>query len=368
MSNKQKFWQFKNETNSDTAELVLYNEIANETWYGDEATPKQFADDLRALEGKNLNLRINSPGGDVFAAHAIYNQLKAYTGTVTAYIDGMAASAATVVTCAADKVIMPENAIFMIHNPMVGYCGYLDEQECADMGNQLKKVKQSIVNVYLKKCNLPENKLKKMMDEETWMTADEALAHGFADALEPEEGNIANSIRDGLVFVNNMSCRLDRFRNQEQLKAVLNHEKRKDDNPMDNNKILSLLNEIKDKLTGSKPEEPQADPAMVERQRMLDLDGLKNGNPTIDKIVDIAKKNGNTAEEIKEYVDAVNEEKPSKDKGIEEIKDLIKDQLNSGAQDIPASITDKATDEAADKAKEVADLVSIMNNLRGEEK
>lgn len=366
MDNNARFWQFRNEADGDTAELLLYNEIASNTWFGDEVTPQQFADDLKALGGKNLTLRINSPGGDVFAAHAIYNQLKAYTGTITAYIDGMAASAATVITCAADKVVMPDNAVFMIHNPTVGYTGWLDEQECSDLGNQLKKVKQSIINVYLKKCNLTASKLKKMMDEETWMCSDEALSYGFADAVEPSEAGFENSIRDGLVFVNNMSCRLDRFRNQKQLRAVLNHEHRKDETPMDNNAIMSLLNEIKDKITGSKPEEPKVDLVAAERQRMLDLDGMRNGNPTVDKIVDIAKKNGNTADEIKEYVDAVNEEKPSKDKGLEEIKDLIKDQMNSGAQNVPASVADPVVDDAAHQATDIANLVSLMKNIRGE--
>ncbi len=351
-----KFWQFRNEANSDEAELLLYDEIASSTWYGDEVTPKQFADDLRAIGGKALKLRINSPGGDVFAAQAIYNQLKAYTGTITAYIDGMAASAATIVTCAADKVIMPDNAIFMIHNPLVGVCGYLNEQDLAGMSKQLEVVKQTIVNAYLKKCGVDEKKLAKMMDEETWMSAEEALNYGFVDEVA-ESGNITNSISNGMLFVNTVSCSLDRFHNQKQLHAVLSG--KKEDKPMNDNAIMTILNEIKEKLSGNK----DIDPVAVERKRMLDLDALKDGTPLVDKIVDIAKEKGNTAEDISEYVNAVKEAKPKKDEGIEEIKNLIKDQVNSGGNQVKATVTDMPKETKTD---DITNLVATMKNLRGE--
>ena len=94
----KKFWNVKNE--DDKAELILYGEISSESWYGDEITPKQFAEDLKSLNDKDLTVRLNSPGGDVFAAHAIYNLLKAYKGSVDVVIDGLAASAATIIMCA----------------------------------------------------------------------------------------------------------------------------------------------------------------------------------------------------------------------------------------------------------------------------
>lgn len=352
-----KFWQFRNEADSDEAELLLYNEIASSTWYGDEVTPKQFADDLKAIGGKALKLRINSPGGDVFAAQAIYNQLKAYTGTITAYIDGMAASAATIVTCAADKVVMPDNAIFMIHNPLVGVCGYLNEQDLSGMKKQLEAVKQTIVNAYLKKCSIDEKKLAKMMNDETWMNAEEALSYGFVDEVAESDTEFTNSIANGMLFVNNVSCSLDRFHNTDQLKAVLNG--KKEAKPMNDNAIMNILNEIKEKLSGNK----DVDLVANERKRMLDLDALKDGSPLVDKIVDIAKEKGNTAEEISEYVNAVKDVKPAKDEGIEEIKALIKDQVNSGGNQVQATVTDVPVDNKAD---DITSLVATMKNLRGE--
>ena len=359
----KKFWQIRNEADSEVAELLLYGEIANETWYGDEVTPKQFADDIRSMEGKPLTLRINSPGGDVFAAQAIYNQLKAYTGNITAYIDGMAASAATIITCAADRVVMPDNAIFMIHNPMVGVCDYLNENQLKDIASQLSTVKQTIINVYLKKCHdVTENKLKKMMDAETWMTAQDAVAYGFADELDSGI-EIENSISNGVMIVNNMACNLQRFHNTKQLEKIIGRHG-KDDENMNENKLMAILQDIKDAVTGKK--EPKVDPVAVERQRMLDLDSLRDGNAVVDQIVDIAKKNGNTAEDIQEYVDAVKAEaaKPSKDKGLNEIKNLIKDQLTSGTNGVAPQNTDQGDDDK--KALEVENLVKAMKNIRGE--
>ena len=96
----KKFWKIKNNADNDeeSAELLLYGTIANETWWGDEVTPKQFADDIRSLGGKDIIVRINSGGGDVFAAQAIYNQLKSYAGNVDVVIDGICASAATIIS------------------------------------------------------------------------------------------------------------------------------------------------------------------------------------------------------------------------------------------------------------------------------
>ena len=368
MKNK-KFWQIRNEADSDSAELLLYGEIANETWYGDEVTPRQFAEDIRSMAGKPLTLRINSPGGDVFAAQAIYNQLKAYEGSITAYIDGMAASAATIITCAADKVIMPDNAIFMIHNPMVGVCSYLNENQLKDIANQLSTVKQTIINVYLKKCtDMAENKLKKMMDNETWMTAQEAMDYGFVDELA-DGVKIENSISNGVVIVNNMTCNLQRFHNPRQLEEIINRHG-KDDKNMNESKLMSLLQDIKDAVTGkNKNSETEPDPVAVERQRMLDLDNLRNGNELINKIVEIAKKNGNTAEEIKEYVDAAKAEaekpaQPAKDKGLEEIKNLIKDQLTSGSNGVAPQNSDGVPKN--NKALEIDNLVKAMQKVRGE--
>ena len=363
------FWQIKNEAEEEEAELVLYGEIANSSWYEDDVTPKQFAEDLKSLGGKDLKLRINSPGGDVFAAQAIYNQLKSYTGNITACIDGMAASAATIITCAADKVVMPSNGIFMIHNPMCIVMGYMDVPKLKKMTDRLTVVKQTIVNVYMKKCkNVSESKLNKLMDAETWMNADEALDYGFVDEVDADE-QVNNFLQGGVAVVNNVSIDMTRFKQPEKLKDIL-QSKPKEDKDMDDEK--TLLDKLRDLLGADNSQQnkkKQPDPVAVERQRMLDLDAMRDGSELVDKIVDIAKKKGNTAEEIREYVDQV-KEAATKDKpqqsGIEEIKNLIKDQLASGADKVGLNPADETNKEADKKAAEVNSLVAAMKNMRGD--
>lgn len=360
------FWQIKNEAEEE-AELILYGEIANSSWYEDDVTPKQFAEDLKALGGKDLKLRINSPGGDVFAAQAIYNQLKSYTGNITACIDGMAASAATIITCAADKVVMPSNGIFMIHNPMCIVIDYMDVPKLKKMTDRLTAVKQTIVNVYMKKCrNVSESKLNKLMDAETWMNADEALDYGFVDEVDADE-QVDNSLQGSVAVVNNISIDMTRFKQPDKLKNIL-QSKPKEDKDMDDEK--TLLDKLRNLLgAANNQQEEKPDPVAAERQRMLDLDAMRDGSEIVDKIVDIAKKKGNTAEEIQEYVDQVKasaKKDSQQQSGIEEIKNLIKDQLASGAGNIDTNPTDKTADDARKMAAEVNDLVTAMKNLRGD--
>ena len=316
-----------------------------------------------------MKLRINSPGGDVFAAQAIYNQLKTYTGNITACIDGMAASAATIITCAADKVVMPRNGIFMIHNPMCIVIDYMDVPKLKKMTDRLTAVKQTIVNVYMKKCkNVAEAKLNKLMDAETWMSADEALAYGFVDEVDTDE-QVENFLQGSVAVVNNVSIDMTRFKQPEKLKDIL-QSKPKEDKDMDDEK--TLLDKLRDLLgadNSQQDKKKQPDPVAVERQRMLDLDAMRDGSELVDKIVDIAKKKGNTAEEIREYVDQV-KESAAKDKpqqsGIEEIKNLIKDQLASGADKVGLNPADETNKEADKKAAEVNSLVAAMKNMRGD--
>ena len=363
------FWQIRNEAGEPEAELLLYGEISSSSWCDDDVTPKRFAEDLKSLGGKDLKLRVNSPGGDVFAAQAIYNQLKSYTGNITACIDGMAASAATIITCAADKVVMPSNGIFMIHNPMCIVVDYMDVPKLKKMTDRLTAVKQTIVNVYMKKCkNVAEAKLNRLMDAETWMGADEALAYGFVDEVAADE-QVNNSLQNGIAVVNNISIDMTRYRRPEKLKDIL-QSKPKEDKDMDDEK--TLLDKLRDLLgvdNSQQDKKPQPDPVAVERKRMLDLDAMRDGSELVDKIVDIAKKKGNTAEEIQEYVDQVKASatKDNQQKsGIEEIKNLIKDQLASGAGNVDTNPTDNPNEDAKNMAADVNNLVAAMKNVRGE--
>ena len=353
----KKFWKIKNNADNDeeSAELLLYGTIANETWWGDEVTPKQFADDIRSLGGKDIIVRINSGGGDVFAAQAIYNQLKSYAGNVDVVIDGICASAATIISCAGKNVSMPNNAIFMIHNPSVGVCDWFTAQDLESMAKQLDKVKQTIVNVYLSRCrNATEKQLKNMMDKETWLTADEALSYGFIDSV----ADVSAEMKD----ISNKIVGIRNFKSSADIRQMAT-DKRKEGVEMQKNDILT---QIKNLLNGGSSEPVnQVDPVMAERERMLALDALNDGSEVVAQMINIAKQNGNTAEEISEYVNAVKTQtaNSSRDKGIAEIKKLVQDNISSGATQIAASPADNTANDIAnqEKQKQFDDVLAAMN-------
>lgn len=361
-----KFWKIKNEADTD-AELLLYGAISDSSWYDDEVTPRLFAKELQSLEGKPLTVRVNSPGGDVFAAHSIYNQLKTYSGHITMRIDGLAASAATIVTCAGDTVIMPRNALYMIHNPATFACGNAEDMRTA--AGVLDTVRQTIVNVYQKRTGeqLTTDELVKMMDDETWLTAEDALVYGFVDQID-EQSKVTNQVKDGLWIVNSVSCELGKFRHADKVKELLN---RKDGmNKMgENTGMNELLSKIKDLLNGgtAKPIDaapvPEEDAVQKERARLLALDALDDRtNVAVTKIVNMAKDNGSTAEDVQPYIDAVKESVQTQNVA-DEICKLIKDHLTSGASSVAPSALPQ--DDATKRRSEIDEVVALANRNRG---
>lgn len=181
---KRKFWNWiRNEDESAPdmeRTLFLNGMISDETWYGDEVTPQLFKDELNAGSG-NVTVWINSPGGDVFAAAQIYNMLRDYKGNVTVNIDGVAASAASVIAMAGNTVCMSPVAMMMIHNPATLAAGEAKDMQKAIA--MLNEVKESILNAYEFKTGLSRAKLSHMMDDETWFNAKKAVELGFADKI-----------------------------------------------------------------------------------------------------------------------------------------------------------------------------------------
>lgn len=182
----KKFWNWKSRTvtNEETQEqiqertLFLNGTIAEESWFDDDVTPQLFKDELMSGSG-NITVWINSPGGDCVAAAQIYNMLMDYHGDVTVKIDGIAASAASVIAMAGTKVLMSPTALMMIHNPLTVAIG--DSEEMQKAIDMLSEVKESIINAYEIKTGLSRAKLSHLMDAETWMDANKAVELGFAD-------------------------------------------------------------------------------------------------------------------------------------------------------------------------------------------
>ncbi|WP_010651592.1 head maturation protease, ClpP-related [Oceanobacillus massiliensis] len=175
---KRKFWNWVKNEGERT--LFLNGEISDETWYGDEVTPKLFKSELESIQG-DITIWINSPGGDVFAAAQIYNMLMDYQGNVKVKIDGLAASAASVIAMAGTEVLMSPVAMMMIHNPMTVAIG--DSKEMQKASEMLSEVKESIINAYEIKTGLARSKISHLMDAESWFNAKKAVELGFADRI-----------------------------------------------------------------------------------------------------------------------------------------------------------------------------------------
>ena len=183
----RKFWNWVKDDAGST--LYLNGQISDETWFGDEVTPRLFKDEMDLCQG-NITVWINSPGGDVFAAAQIYNMLMDYKGDVTIKIDGLAASAASVIAMAGTEVLMSPVAMMMIHNPMTVAIG--DTQEMQRAIEMLSEVKESIINAYEIKSGLSRSKLARLMDVESWFNAKKAIELGFADGMLVREENQMN--------------------------------------------------------------------------------------------------------------------------------------------------------------------------------
>lgn len=229
MPKDNKFWEFKaSAKNKSVGELYLYNEIASgSSWWGDEVTPKSFKAELDALGSiDTLNIYVNSPGGDVFAGHAIASMIKRCKAQTIANVDGLAASMASAVVCACNKVIMPANTMLMVHHPWTRAMG--NANDFRKKADDLEKIGESTMSIYRAKTGLSDEKLKELLDAETWLTAQEAKELGFCDEIE-DAVQIAASISGDNLTYNGATFDIKAFKNI----------------PVD--KIKSLLNETNDK-------------------------------------------------------------------------------------------------------------------------
>ena len=202
----KKFWQFRNQADG-SGELLLYGSIAGEkTWYGDEVAPREFADELRALGNvSEITVRINSGGGDPFAAAAIGNLLEEHNAYVTARIDGYCCSAATIVASHCDKVIAANDSTYMIHPVKMGLNGYAGVETLRECIDAITTIRENIVSLYAKKTGRDKDEVAGWMDATSWWTAAQAKENGFVDELtDNKEGAVVEN-RNGVLFVNSIS-------------------------------------------------------------------------------------------------------------------------------------------------------------------
>ncbi|HOD98929.1 MAG TPA: Clp protease ClpP [Syntrophales bacterium] len=177
-----KWYEIKNK--ADKAEVWIYEEIGEDFWTGGGVTAKNFQKELSAIKAGQIDLHINSPGGAVFDGITIYNLIKQHPANVTTYIDGIAASIASVIALAGDKIVMAENALYMIHNPSGMVMG--TAKDMRTFADTLDKVGGTMVTAYTGKTGKDADIIKALLDAETWFTADEAKEMGFVDEISGE--------------------------------------------------------------------------------------------------------------------------------------------------------------------------------------
>lgn len=191
---KERFYQLVNHSDQE-ATLYIYGDITSIKWFENDVCVYDLAKEIGELNGKKLKVRINSYGGEVAEGLAIYNLLKSYDGEVATICDGFACSAASVVFMAGKQRIMPKSSLLLIHNAWTRARG--DANDLRKAADDLEKITQPSIDIYSSVSNLSEEEIKKMMDEETWISADEALSYGFATEVTDEEA--MQSLEEGIL-------------------------------------------------------------------------------------------------------------------------------------------------------------------------
>lgn len=319
------FWNFTNDLDN-SIDLYIKGSIESDDnwvkdWLGEQYTSEnKFIHELDKYKNKEtVNIYINSPGGSVFAACGMYNKLKRASAKINCYVDGIAASAATIILMAADTVYMPSNSLLMIHNPMTMLNGAYGKDELEANAQALDKVKYSIINSYLSKVKISREALNNMMSKETWITANEAAEMGFADViLYNDRVNYIN--KDNKVFVNSLDC--------GYLQVPFNFE---------NNKGERSMNEVN-----------------KERERLKAIDGIAD---MIDKeLVDKAKYELNLTAEKLAY-EAI---KQNKVNNISAFANHVEANMSSGTKDVSSYSTDSDRGKMLETENN-ADMTNIFN-------
>ena len=339
---KNNFFEIKN-LSENTAEIRIYGTITKWAWeeYG-EVSSANFAKELQKLKNvSHINLRVNSPGGDVFEASAIYNLLKDYAKVnnveITGYIDGLAASAASFLVLCASKVVMGTGALYMIHNPLSSAYGNVEKLK--KQIELLDTVKEAILDIYCTKSKLSREEISEKMNSEKWYRATEALEAGFVDEIVENDNSLEN--------IKNISNELhiENFINQDLLK-----EKLKEIENMKNiggikmpktiqellNEYPNLMNDFKNQIVNEIKEneaERIKNAVLEERKRIEALEKIPVINEKQKEIVNKAK-----YEEPKDYKDIIVDFFMSNaNKAHEEIEKIKNEQKESGISDIAPS-------------------------------
>ncbi len=359
---QNKFWDFVPGTATKPPELLLYGTISSQqSWWDDRVTPAQFNRELEALgeDVPEIVVRIHSPGGDVFAANAIYTRLKDHSAKITVKVDGWAASAATIIAMAGDIIKIPRNGVFMIHDPAMTVWSTFRAEDFEKMAQELKVIKQSIINAYATKTGKTTEEISGFMSNETWWTGDEAVENGFCDEVMFEDVRtvVENTSR---IIVNSVPIDIGGFRtvpknllNSPTTAAgvsdgshsqIKNQKEEEEVEPKDTITTVEALKTAYPGLTAAIEDNARKE----ERNRIKELEDVAVGG--FESIVQDAKfENPISAGEL-----ALKIVMEQKKQGGVYLQDRDEDVKNSHVSDVGASASEKGS-ESADPFNEAID-------------
>lgn len=212
---QSKFWNMTKNSAKNSGEITIYGYISEYDWWEEDVTPQRFNEDLSALgEVDELNIRINSGGGSVTAGVAIHSMLKRHAAKVNVYVDGWAASIASIIAMAGDRIIMGKGSMMMIHNPSSYAWG--EAKDLRKQAEVLDQVRESLLDVYESRTGKTREEITDLLDDETWFTSSQAVENGFADEVE-ESLPVVASMRNGTAFFNGIGFDFTKFKNAPKL-------------------------------------------------------------------------------------------------------------------------------------------------------
>lgn len=357
MNTNKKFW-VTNKINQNTGEILIYGDICDYSWWDEDVTPTGFIEDIDNLGDVNtINIRINSNGGSVFAAHAIANYLKSKSITKNVYIDGIAASAATIIAMAGDNIYMPSTAMMMIHDPSIVLWGGYNAEDFEEMIEVLNKIKESIISSYVLKTGLDREEISTLMSNETWLTGSEAVEKGFADFLVDEEEidlELEEAQNRKFLVVNNIKFDMKNFNNISKFNNLVKKPNKIIDNKEDNktmtlevikNQHPELFNQIKN--LG----------AEEERNRIKEIENVSL--PGFEDLVNKAKYE--TIQDAGQL--SIEILKNQKKIGLETFKNIVKDAEDLDAIPAAGNLDETNEEKIQNNANQVA---KFFKNKKGD--
>lgn len=327
----KKFWNKAEKTN----DIYIYGDITSYGWLDNDTTAKGFTDDLNSFNGQDVTVHLNSGGGDVFQALAIHNAIKNYSGGVTVSIDGLAASAASLIAMAGKPTKMASNALMMIHSPAVGLYDFYDAEALTKIQNSLAAVTSAIIETY--SSRLQGGNIEEMIKEETWFNASRALELGLVDEITGEVSMQVDNAKK-LMFVNSLAIDIKNYDAKKISQAMEAEKMEIKDEKGFFDKLKATIADVLTPKAESATEAPVANAEQIRQQeltRIRDLQALKCENSAVNALIDVAIKDGREVKDIQSYVDAikavpVNTPQNAADKIVE----MIKDQMTSGAEGV----------------------------------